>query len=162
MKFTHFLLSSLFWNFLYFHLFMWVKSKTKAQYHVLPNTLGKPTEPQMTWPHGLLPILFQRIIKSPRQTTLLIMKTRQHSYLSLERGFEVPARLWDSSLRNRGHTTFSSLQSLPPTLFSPMFQAQPPYDPVCHAVAPVGLWVHPAKKLLSITPVDCVWPSPET
>ena len=88
---------------------------------MLPNTLGKPSEPQMTWPHGLLPILFQRIIKSARQTTLLIMKTRQHSYLSLERGFKVPARLRDSSLRNQGahhllittkpasHTVFSNV-----------------------------------------------------
>lgn len=63
----------------------------------------------MAWPHGLLPILFQRIIKSPRQTTLLITKTRQHSYFSLERGFQVPTdrettqtKQITSSLRNQG------------------------------------------------------------
>lgn len=107
----------------------------------------------MTWPHGLLPILFQRIIKSPRQTTFSSRRLGSvptHPWRERSRFYQIVRQLKQNKSHppkgTRGHTTFSSLQSLPPTLLFDVPRAQPPYDPVYHVVASLGLWVHPTKN----------------
>ena len=109
MKFTHFLLSSLFWNFLYFHLFMWVKSKTKAQYHVLPNTEGNQVNHK--WPDhtvsyqfcskGLLSPLDKQPSSSQRLGSIPTYPWREGSRFLLDCETTQRKQI-TSSLRNQG------------------------------------------------------------